>query len=175
MSEYTAVDWESLMADKLQTAQVFDVQFWLWVPLMHMEQEIEKLDVKAAPFLSMDSVDKLIDDIVFFENILQEEAKSKEFSEELGNGANQRTRENWREVARDAVLGFDADKDLKRIGIDFEEKKNSSIIMTNSEYVHLMIQFYKLRSRALGYIVLYKLSEDDIVKRIKQRDEALNT
>lgn len=174
MSEYTPVDWESLMTDKLQTAQVFDVQFWLWVPLMHMEQEIEKLDVKAVPFLTVDSVDKLIEDIVFFESTLQDEAKSKEFKEELGNGANQRTRENWRTVARDAVLGgFDADKDLKSIGLDFEERSNSSMIMTNSEYVHLMIQFYKLRSRALGYVVLYKLSEDDIVERIKQREEAV--
>ena len=172
MDVYTPIDWKSLMADKLQTAQVFDVQFWLWVPLMHMEQEIEKLDAKSVANMSIDNVDKLIEDIVFFENILQEEAKSKEFKEELGNGANQRTRENWREVAREAVLGgFNADKDLKNIGIDFEERKNSSMIMTNSEYVHLMIQFYKLRSRAFGFIVLFKLSEDDIIERIKERDQ----
>lgn len=172
MDVYTPIDWKSLMADKLQTAQVFDVQFWLWVPLMHMEQEIEKLDAKSVANMTIDNVDKLIEDIVFFENILQEEAKSKEFKEELGNGANQRTRENWREVAREAVLGgFNADKDLKNIGIDFEERKNSTMIMTNSEYVHLMIQFYKLRSRAFGFIVLFKLSEDDIIERIKERDQ----
>ena len=172
MNVYTAIDWESLMADKQQTAQVFDVQFWLWVPLMHMEQEIEKLDAKSISNMSVDNVDKLVGDIVFFENILQEEAKSKEFKEELGNGANQRTRENWREVAREAVLGgVNADEDLKNIGIDFEEKKNSNTIMTNTEYVHLMIQFYKLRSRAFGFIVLFKLSEDDIIERLRERDQ----